>query len=206
MPSSFHALVHKTPCVDGSLPVLASSQCFLKSPVPIPLSFKDSPILPYQVLFHMVFITLLCVVFIYIYSVCYNHLKGILICFSGTPIGSGSEKLACISAGFFLSSLPRWLYFGMLNFSGCTVPTSLSLFPHPHPLLWPSASRHFVDSALYMLFNGISTFRPKRQHLISVAVIWYLRSSTFKNKLDFLLYSLYLISSSVDGLWAPNSA
>ena len=113
MPSSFRALVHKTPCVDGSLPVLASSQCFLKSPVPIPLSFKDSPILPYQVLFHMVFITLLCVVFIYIYSVCYNHLKGILICFSGTPIGSGSEKLACISAGFFLSSQPshhaaRW--------------------------------------------------------------------------------------------------
>ena len=33
-----------------------------------------------------------------------------------------------------------------------------------------------------------------------------IQSSKFKNKLDFLLYSLYLISSSVDGLWAPNSA
>lgn len=90
---------------------------------------------------------------------------------SGTPVGSGSEKLTRISAGFFLSNLPRWLYFGMLSFSGCTVPTSLSLFPQPHPLvllaLW-----HFVDSALYMLFNGISSFRPKQQHLIS-CLLWY---------------------------------
>ena len=171
MPSSFCAFVHKIPCVDGSLPVLASSQFFFKALFQYHFLFKDSPILPYQVLFHMVFITLLCMVFIHIYSVCYNHLKGILICFSGPPVRSGSEKLTCISAGFFLSNLPRRLNFGMLSFSGCTVPTSLSLFPQPYPLLWPSASRHFVDSALYMLFNGISSFRPKQQHLISVPVI-----------------------------------
>lgn len=133
MPSSFRALVHKTPCVDGSLPVLASSQCFLKSPVPIPLSFKDSPILPYQVLFHMVFITVLCMVFIYIYPVCYNHLKGILICFSGTPIGSGSEKLACISAGFFYKACPDGFTLGCSISQDAQCQHPCPYFPTPIP-------------------------------------------------------------------------